>query len=486
MTGHMLVRNDRLVRLTLRDAAIWYSRFLRDPLQALIKSRTQFGSFIQLPHPRFPRKPRRAFLVAIGPAFNSEVLANPAAWRPVNIGPGGAARRLSMGIIRMTGERHAHYRRLLLPPLQRRSVDANGTRLVRLARESIGNWQLGRPIDLWANVRRLMRAFAVGVLFGDDRENGYPISDMINEGIENWSWKTVAFPVRIPGTPYDRMMRLAEEAERRILAWASSKRGNLDESDLLSIIVNKPDENGCPASDQSIVGHTPTLFGAAYETCQNAMIWTLILLDQHPEIARDLHREIQQHFVGGEADYEQLMQLPLLDAVIRESMRILPPVPQQFRVAQHDTRIGGIDVNKGTRVLLSPFLTNREPDLYPDPDCFRPQRWAAISPTPYENLVFSAGPRGCPGYVFGIAMLKVGIATIMAHYRIAFPPGTQIDYQVRIALSPKGKIPAVLVRQDGAFAASAIKGAIRTIVRFPDRSSPARTWRSKPAPQSCP
>src|SRR5258708_31024536 len=369
---------------------------------------------------------------------------------------------------------------LKLQTLHRRSIDANGTKLAKLARESIGNWQVGQPIDLWANVRRLMRTFAIGVLFGDDREDGYPISDMINEGIVNWSWKTIAFPVRIPGTPYDRMMRLAEETERRILAWAGRKRGNLDQSDLLSILVNNPDENGCPASDQSIVGHTPTLFGAAYETCQNAMIWTLILLDQHPEIARDLHCEIRQHFTGGEADYEQLMQLPLLDAVTKESMRILPPVPQQFRVAQHETTIGGIDVNKGTRVLLSPFLTNREPDLYPNPDCFRPQRWAAISPTPCQNLVFSAGPRGCPGYTFGIAMLKVGIATIMSHYRIVFPLGTQIDYQVRLALSPKDKILAVLARQDGVFAASAIGGTIRTIVRFPDLSRQARTSSQSP------
>ena len=162
------------------------------------------------------------------------------------------------------------------------------------------------------------------------------------------------------------------------------------------------------------------------------------------------------------------MQLPLLDAVIKESMRLLPPVPQQFRVAQHQTTINGIDVNKDTRILLSPFLTNREPDLYPDPDCFQPRRWATIAPTPFENPVFSAGPRGCPGYAFGTAMLKVGIATIMSHYRIAFPPNTRIDYKVRIALSPKNRIPAVLARQDGAFAASTIKGTIRTIVRLPE------------------
>ena len=162
------------------------------------------------------------------------------------------------------------------------------------------------------------------------------------------------------------------------------------------------------------------------------------------------------------------MQLPLLDAVIKESMRILPPVPQQFRVAQHDTTISGFVINKNTRVLLSAFLTNREPGLYPDPDHFEPEGWANISPSPYEYSVFSAGPRGCPGYAFGIAMLKVGIATILSHYRITFPPGSRVDYKVRVALSPKNAVPATLALQDGAFVASVIDGAIRTIVRFPD------------------
>jgi len=469
----MSVRIDKPVQLSVRDSAIWYWRFLRDPLQALIKGRKQFGPFFQLPHPRVPTKAPRAFLVAIGPFFNSKVLGNPSAWRPVSIGPGGpknsAVRRLGVGVIRMTGDQHAHYRHLLLPPLQRRSIDANGSKLISLARESVGNWPIGQQIDLWASVRRLMRTFAIGILFGDDRENGYPISDMIHASLDyNWSWKIAACPVQIPGTPYYRMLRDAEELERRIIAWAGGKRGNLNERDILSIIVNNSDENGCPASDQSIVGHTPTLFGAAYETCQNAMIWTLVLLDQHPRVARDLYSEIRQHFTSGEFDYEQLMQLPLLDAVIKESMRILPPVPQQFRVAQHDTTIDGFVINKNTRVLLSAFLTNREPGLYPDPDHFEPQRWANISPSPYEYSVFSAGPRGCPGYAFGIAMLKVGIATILSHYRITFPPGSRVDYKVRVALSPKNAVPATLALQDGAFVASVIDGAIRTIVRFPD------------------
>jgi cytochrome P450 len=468
----MLDHDKKIVQLSAQDAAIWYWLFLRYPLQALIKSREKFGPFFELPHPRFPTRPPRSFVVGIGSTFNNEVLANPTVWRPVSIGPGGpkntAARRLGQGLIRMTGEQHNHYRRLLLPPLQRRSIDSNGGKLVSLARETVGNWTVGQPIDLWANIRRLMRTFAIGVLFGDDRADGYPVSDMINEGLKyNWSWRIAAFPIRIPGTPYNRMMRGAEELEARIIAWANRKRGSLDESDLLSIIVNSPDENGCPASNQSIVGHTPTLFGAAYETCQNSMIWTLILLNQHPGIASDLYSEIKQNYTGDDGDYEKLIRLPLLDAVIKESMRILPPVPQQFRVAQHKAKINGIEFDRGTRILLSPFLTNRQPDRYPDPDQFKPHRWSAISPTPYENPVFSAGPRGCPGYAFGTAMLKVGIATIVSRYRIVFPLATRIDYKVRVALSPKGKIPAVLSLQDGSFSASTIDGAIRSIVRFP-------------------
>src|SRR5260221_143040 len=127
MKYHYALRNLSLVFCCLQQAA-------GRPLGGT-------GPLIQLPDPRLPTQPLRAFLVAIGPALNSEVLANPAPWRPVNIGPGGAARRLSMGIIRMTGERHAYYRRLLSPPLQRRSIDANGTKLAKLARESIANWQ---------------------------------------------------------------------------------------------------------------------------------------------------------------------------------------------------------------------------------------------------------------------------------------------------------------------------------------------------------
>jgi cytochrome P450 len=369
----------------------------------------------------------------------------------------------------MTGRKHDHYRRLFLPPLRRSAVNAMGADMMRLAEEQLGSWPVHEPIDLLAQTKKLVRTFAIGLLFGDDRAHGFPIAEMIEDGTDhNWSWKIFAFPVKTPGTPFYEMLRKAENLESRIMDWAERKRGRIDGGDLLSILVNSPDENGGPACIENAVAHIPTLLGAAHETGESALIWTLLLLDQHPRIARDLYDELHGAGAGGLPSCQELMQLPLLDSIVNESMRLLPPVPQQFRVAEHDTTLDGYPLAARTKVLLSPFLTSLEPELYADADRFLPGRWASISPSPYRCSVFSAGPRGCPGYAFAIAMLKVAVAAILTRYRIALRPGTRIDYKVRVALTPRAAIPAVLLRQDGMFAASSIRGGIRNLVRFPN------------------
>jgi cytochrome P450 len=366
----------------------------------------------------------------------------------------------------MAGPKHEHYRRLLVPPLQGNAAKVPD--MIRLAEEEVDSWPINQSIDLRAYGRRLIRTFAIGLLFGDDRAQGYPIADMISQGTNlNFSWRIFACPFNVPGTPYHRMMREAQDLENRIIKWADSKRGEMDRRDLLSVVVNSPDENGCPISHESVVHHTPTLFGAAFETCQNSLVWTLLLLDQHPQIAHDLYEELGGSH-GGLPSHQQLMKLPLLNAIVEESMRILPPVPQQIRVAQSDTTLNDYPLPTRTKLLLSSFLTNRDAELYPEADRFKPERWNSIAPSSYEYSVFSSGPRACPGYAFALAMLKVGVATIMTRYRIGLRAGTQINYKVGVALTPRRSIPAILHRQDGAFAAASIGGTIRDIIRFPN------------------
>jgi cytochrome P450 len=451
-------------------------RLLRDPITAMRQNHAEYGPLILvsdlLPFTGSVKLATMGLplILAAGPEFNNEVLNNPAVWRPVGIFPGGprnsAARRLGAGLARMNGPRHAHYRRLLVPPLRKGSVEALGDKMIRLADEEIAAWPEGETIDLWERVCRLMHSYAIGLLFGNDRERGYPIAEMISDLFAlKWSPAVRACPINLPVTPYGQFLREGETLERCILDWAGKKRGVVDGADLLSIVVNNPEEDGNAARETTIVGLMPQLFGAVFETCQNALIWTLFLLAQHPRVAGELLDELQTGLADGTPILHDIAQLPWLDAVIKESMRILPPAPMQARVAQQDTSIGGHPVPKGSRILLSAFVTNRMPQRYPEPDSFWPERWASINPTPFEYLVFSAGPRNCPGYLLGMAMVKVAVATILRRHRIEFAPHGRLDYIARPGLRPRGRVEAILRRQDGAFSRPRIEGNIFDLVR---------------------
>jgi len=454
--------------------ATFFARFLFDPLEAIQQIYRRFGEFVVFePPPIVPAKYKRTCIIAVGSRFNQQVLADPLTWRTFGIGPGGdkksASRRLARGLISAQGNEHKHYRQLLHPPLRPKSVDAYSAQLQRVVVDEVETWPLNETINLWAYVQNLIQTIAISLLFGGDQVRGQPVAKLTHRWFDNvWSMKVILCPVNIPGTPYSRMLRDGEALERRILDWAACKRGDLVGKDLLAILVNNPDETGQPASDVKIAGHMPTLLAAAFETCQNALIWTLVLLAQHPRIARDLLDEVKGRLAGAAPSLDALSDLPLIAAVIKESMRLLPPVPQQFRIAYKATTIANFPVSAKTRVLLSPFLTNRDPDLYPDSDRFKPERWADIDPMPHEYLAFSGGPRSCPGYWFGFAILKVAIAAILTRCRVALAPGAHINYKVNLALTPSGEIPATLHYQDGAFAASPIQGNIRKLVRLHD------------------
>jgi cytochrome P450 len=118
--------------------------------------------------------------------------------------------------------------------------------------------------------------------------------------------------------------------------------------------------------------------------CQNVFIWTLIFLSQHPRIARELLDVLRENLRGASPTLKNVAELPLLDAVIKESLRILPRVPIQMRVAHQDTYLVGYPLSKGARVILNAFPTNRRPDPYPEADSFLSDRWSSIHPTAFE------------------------------------------------------------------------------------------------------
>jgi cytochrome P450 len=306
------------------------------------------------------------------------------------------------------------------------------------------------------------------LLFGGENAQSGAIADLVSALMERkWSASATALRLNLPFTAYGRVVRDAAELERRILEWVAQKRGRPDARDLAAIIVNSVGADGHPPDDAAIVGQLASLFAASSEASQSALTWTLFLLIAHPRVAADLQEEIRQTLGAGTAALERAAELPALDAVVKESMRLLPPVPIQMRVAQRDTTIAGHAVPRNSRIMLNTFLTNRAAELYPAGDEFRPQRWSTISPSMFEFPAFSAGPHACPGYRFGSLAVRIALAAILARCRMELPPDARVDYAVQPTFRPRRRLAVILRRaDDGKPMAPRIAGTIRDLVRF--------------------
>ncbi|RWQ38015.1 MAG: cytochrome P450 [Mesorhizobium sp.] len=439
------------------------ARFAAEPLTAARNAHRAFGLFIRADYPHSTAaKPRRVFMIADAELYKT-MLSDTETWRNVQISAtskrSGASQRLSYGMTRLRGERHEHYRKLFAPPLKRPAVMAMSPEMARIAAEQVASWPLGAAFPLTEAAKTMAKHLAIGLLFGDDHRRAMPIAEMIARAMQA-SWI-------VPTAAFFRWLREAEGQERAILSWAEEKRGNKDAQDILSILVNNTDEVGKPPSVELIGGIVSFVFGAAYDTCQNALAWTVILLTQHPDAMAGLVAEIDAATGGRPATMDRIGTLPLLDATIREAMRLFPPVPLQMRRATRTTILGAEPITRGDLVLISAMTINRAPSLYPDPDSFRPDRWATIRPSPFQYTVFGAGGHMCPGVTFGLQMMKIALATILSKRSVELSPAARIAYRTRVTLAPIGNVEVIMRQRGEAARSGQATGRFRELVVIP-------------------
>jgi cytochrome P450 len=236
--------------------------------------------------------------------------------------------------------------------------------------------------------------------------------------------------------------------------------------DVLGRLTQAHDEHGGRLTDGELVGQTAFLFMAGHATTASALTWTLLLLSAHPAVLRDIVDELDGVLGGAAPDAEKLAALPLLDRVTRESLRLLPPVMWWGKVSTGAFDLGPHQFAAGTQVIFSPYVTQRLPGIYPDPDAFRPDRWLTLEPGPYEYLPFSAGQRGCLGAGFATMEMKLVPAVLLQRWRPELRAGTKVDCGGLMVSQPKNGLPVTLARPTGQAPATELRGGIRELVRL--------------------
>ena len=191
-------------------------------------------------------------------------------------------------------------------------------------------------------------------------------------------------------------------------------------ADLLTMLMEARDDNGAAMSDKQLRDEIITLLTAGHETTTLALAWTCFLIGTRPDVVERMTAEAA--FLNGRTPaYDDLMKLRYSRMVVEESMRLYPPVWTLARTAVNEDEIAGYRIPTGSEILIFPYITQRHPKWWQDPDVFRPERFApensAARPR-YAYLPFGAGPRTCMGLNFAMTEILVALTMLFQRFRL--------------------------------------------------------------------
>ncbi|WP_434045104.1 MULTISPECIES: cytochrome P450 [Sorangium] len=309
---------------------------------------------------------------------------------------GGLGHLFGQTLMAHDGASHRHVRTAMNGPFSPKGLDAAevGAVVAASVERRVRSWLGRRDVLLLRETREL----ALEVMF--------KITGVEDDELPEWRHHyedlmllALDLPFDVPGSPRRRGLRARGWLDARIRRILADVRARGEAKGLLPALLQARDEDGEPLSEQDLVGNLRLLLLAGHETSASTMAWCVAHLAESPATWRALREEASSapDLPRSPAD---LRRFPFAEAVFREALRLHPPVARDARRAVADFELEGRTVPGGTLVAIPLMLMSRDPERYPDPDSYRPERWLgrkeAISPL--EIAQFGGGAHFCLGY----------------------------------------------------------------------------------------
>ena len=366
---------------------------------------------------------------------------------------------LGDGLLTSEGSFWRRQRRLAQPAFHRERISVYGEVMVECAGRMISTWKGGETRRVHEDMARLTLDVVAKTLFGTllttEFEEVSAALTTITQRFTGRGGVLFHIPERIPTPVNLRFRRAIRQLEGIIYKIIEERRAEgeagEDTGDLLSMLLKvRNEETGEGMSDKQLRDEVMTIFLAGHETTANALTWTWHLLARYPEVESRLLEELNKVLAGRPPAVEDLPRLRYADMVVKESMRLYPPAWAFGREALADCEIGGYHVPAGTQLVVSQWVTHRDPRYYEAPGEFRPERWAegSIEKVPkYAYFPFGGGPRLCIGQSFAKMEAILLLATIAQQFRLRSASGERIAPQPSITLRTKNGMRMVLERR---------------------------------------
>jgi cytochrome P450 len=225
------------------------------------------------------------------------------------------------------------------------------------------------------------------------------------------------------------VLRLVQERQ------ASAERP----ADVMSMLLDAKDEDGQGLDTRALRDEVMTLILAGHETTANALAWAWQLVAAHPEVEERFYDEVDAVLGDRPARPEDVSRLALTDAIFKETLRLYPPVYFTARQAVRPTKISAFDIPEGISVFINLAALHRRPEIFADPERFRPDRFLGPDLPRGAFLPFGAGPRTCPGNHFSMLEGVLAMATIAQRRALRRSAGLA-EVEPLITLRPKAPV----------------------------------------------
>jgi len=339
------------------------------------------------------------------------------------------------GLLTSEGDFWLSQRRLAQPPFHRERMAAYSEVMVAYTERMLKTWRAGETRDIHWDMRRLTLEILSKTLFGVEvpeteaqDQKGSRLFGIDLDG-ENW-------------------LQAVDQVIFDIIRQRRASGQNL--GDLLSMLMEAQYEDGTRMSDQQLRDEVVTLLMAGHDTSTLVIAWTWYFLSQHPDAEAKLLAELNSVLGGRSPTMADLPELCYTEWVIKETMRVYPPVWGFGREAIEDCEIGGYRIPKGATVFMSEWVVHRHPRYFDQPEIYNPDRWqddlAKRLPL-YAYFPFGGGPRLCIGYAYSMVELVLLLATMAQKFRFALAPEPLVTLKPGLTLQPGQGIHVVLANR---------------------------------------
>jgi cytochrome P450 len=361
---------------------------------------------------------------------------------------------------------HVRHRKLLMPSFHGERMRIYGETMAEITRNTIASLPQNTAFSIHTHTQEITLQIILRTVFGaDEGAELDALHDQITHMLSA-AESRVALPLMI-------YMSLHPEVETKFpFTWLLKRRNDTDamlyrqiaerradpnaakRTDVLAMLMQARDEDGGQMTDRELRDELMTALAAGHETTATALAWAFERILSTPAVHERLRAEIDA--AGGvTASPDKIAALPYLDATIKEVLRMRPVVPIVGRVLQRPTTIGGYDLPAGAAVGACIYLAHRNPDVYPEPDAFRPERFIGVQPDPVSWLPFGGGIRRCVGLQFALYEMKIVLAVMLAACEVTLAQRTPARMKRRaITFSPEGGTRVRVTRRGDKLAAA--------------------------------